>query len=154
MGKYRIKISYQTGDSFHFEDCYNYLELTWDDIDVAKENLIRIKEHYEMYQGINVHRSGISRDEWFKKNGNKDWFVNSPKLFSKKTNCAIDEKSKDRVGDGNWEYRPDSYMAEHCLHLITDNGVKMQLSAFWTGYFETLYSAEIELDESDMKITF
>lgn len=41
---YRIKISYSTGNSFGSEDTWDYLELTWKNLDVAKENLQRIKE--------------------------------------------------------------------------------------------------------------
>jgi hypothetical protein len=59
-----------------------------------------------------------------------------------------------QVGEGNWGYRPDEYYATNCLKLKADNGNSMQLSAFWCGYFETLYGAEIEADDSDMKISF
>lgn len=51
---YRIKISYLTGDSFGTQDTYDYLELTWKNLDIAKENLQRIKEHYELYEAVKV----------------------------------------------------------------------------------------------------
>jgi hypothetical protein len=73
--EYRIKISYQTGDSFHSEDAEDYLELTWKNIDIAKENLQRIKEHYEMYKGINScssYMKNLSKEEWFEKNKDKN----------------------------------------------------------------------------------
>jgi len=156
MTEYRIKISYRTGDSFHNEDTERTLELTWNNLDIAKENLQRIKEHYEMYKGCNNHYSKPTREQWYEQNKNKVWFVNKPKLYCISSDCAIDdnEKTKKAVGKGNWEYRPDSYFAEQCLYLKADNGNEMQLSAFWCGYFESLYGAEIELNNSDMKISF
>lgn len=155
--EYRIKIYYETGDSFHNEEVEAYLELTWKNLDIAKENLQRIKEHYEMYQDINsryYRATKMSKEEWFEKNKDKEWFVNKPRLFCISSNQAIDEKNKCKVGEGNWEYRPDEYYAENCLKLKADNGNVMQMSAFWCGYFETLFSAEIEIDNSDMKINF
>ena len=54
---YRIKISYLTGDSFGTQDTYDYLELTWKNLDIAKENLQRIKEHYELYEAVDSYRT-------------------------------------------------------------------------------------------------
>ena len=48
--KYQIMISYETGNSFGTEDREELLELDWDDLIVAKQNLNRIKEHYEYYK--------------------------------------------------------------------------------------------------------
>ena len=154
MAEYRIKISYATGNSFGSEDTTDYLELTWQNIDIAKENLLRIKEHYEMHRNIEGYGSKLTKEQWFAKNKDKEWFVNKPKLFCISSNNAIDEKDKKKVGEGNWEYRPDDYYAGHCLNLKADNGNSMQISAFWCGYFETLYGAEIEVNNDDMKISF
>lgn len=150
--EYRILVKYSTGDSFKNEDTSDYLELTWKDIAIAKENLSNISEHYKMYRAISndwKKRSGQYAD-----NKSKDWFVNVPKLFCISSNYAIDEKDKARVGENNWEYRPDYYYAEHCINLKTDIGTKMQMSCFWTGYFESLYSVEIEVVNDGMKIEF
>ena len=155
MSKYKIKISYTTGDSFHTEDTFDYLELDFNDLDIAKENLQRISEHYKMYKELNYnYYRDYSREEIIAENINKPWFVNMPKLFCISTGNAMDEKYKQTVGIGNWEYRPDSYYSEHCLKLKADNGNEMQISAFWSGYFETLNCVEIVVDESDMKINF
>ena len=54
---YRIKISYSTGNSFGSDDTWDYLELTWKDLDIAKENLQRIKEHYTLYEGVDGYRT-------------------------------------------------------------------------------------------------
>lgn len=45
--KYKIKIDYQTGDSFGSSDESQYIELGWNDLESAKESLKRIKNHYE-----------------------------------------------------------------------------------------------------------
>ena len=152
MAEYRIKISYCTGNSFGSEDTWEYLDLTWKNLDVAKENLKRIGEHYTMYTDLEGYRT--NKYELFDKNKDKEWFVYKPKLFCISSNNAIVEKDKKKVGDGNWEYRPDDYYAGHCLKLKADNGNTMQISAFWCGYFETLHEAEIEVNNDDMKIKF
>jgi hypothetical protein len=154
MAKYRINISYRTGGSFGNSDENQLLELSWSDLDVAKENLLRIQEHYTMYRSINDSYSKKSKETEFTENIDKPWFVFVPKLFCISSNRAIDEKDKEKVGEGDWEYRPDDYYAENCLNLKTDSGNEMQMTAFWCGYFESLYSAEIIPDRSDMKITF
>jgi hypothetical protein len=152
----KIKISYTTGDSFGHNDKEDYLELTWQNLDNAKENLNRIKEHYEMYRsfkGYNFEKKE-TRQQIVDRNRSKEWFVNMPKLYCISTGNTINEKDKEKVGEGNWEYRPDPYYAERCLYLKADNGNSMQLSAFWIGHFEILHGAEIEIDNSDMRISF
>jgi len=154
MSKYRIKISYSTGNSFGSQDTTDYIELVWNSLDVAKENLQRIKEHYDMYCGVDSYNTPKKKADKFAVCKDKEWFVNKPKLYCISNNSAIDEKDKVKVGLGNWEYRPDYHYATYCLYLKADNGNQMQLSAFWCGYFEQLQEAEIEIDDTDMKITF
>lgn len=151
MGKYKIEIHYATGNSLNSEDCFDDLELTWDDLNVAKDNLQRIKEHYKMTQELNSYSNKKSRDEIIEENKNKPWFVNVPKPFVPKSNVFITEASALKLKKENWEYRPDFYSAESCLLLKADNGNTMQMSAFWIGHFEHLYGAEIKIDNSDMK---
>lgn len=153
--EYKIVIDYRTGDSFKNEDVIETLDLTWTLLDVAKENLQFIKEHYIQYQNLNDYNYGKlkkTREETY--DLNKEWFVNEPVLFSIKNNNLITEKDKKRLGDGNWEYRPDPHLAEICLYLKTDTGKKMRMKAFWCGYFEQLYSAEIEIDKTNLRIEF
>jgi hypothetical protein len=45
--KYTIEIHYQTGDSFHTEECVKSIEPTWENLEMAKQSLKRIKNHYE-----------------------------------------------------------------------------------------------------------
>ena len=155
LPKYQIKISYTTGNSFESEDEERFLDLTWENVEVAKENLRRIASHYEMYKDIEESYSKKKKPEqWYKESNSKSWFVNSPKLFCINSNCAINEKDKDKVGKDNWEYRPDTHIANYCINLITDDGTQMRMGAFWRGHFQTLNEAEIEVDNSDMKISF
>lgn len=154
---YKIKIQYHTGDSFKSEDLEEYLDLTWENLDVAKENLQRIKEHYTQYQECNDYYYGRNKTnvEIYKGNMDKDWFVlKNDKILNKLNNCYITEKEAKQIGQDNWEIVPVDYFAQHCLKLKTDGGIDYQLTAFWCGYFERLYSAEIEIDNSDMKINF
>jgi len=48
--QYNINISYQTGSSFHTEECEELIERDWKDVDKVKECLQRIQNHYEFYQ--------------------------------------------------------------------------------------------------------
>ena len=151
---YKIKMDYSTGNSFGSEDMIGYVDLEWTNLNVAKENLQRINEHYKQYENISHCRTMSKKYELYEENINKDWFVYKPRLISKLNGCAIDEKEKNRIGEENCEYVPDDYFAQYCIILKTDDGKDYQMSAFWCGYFEQLYSAEIEIDNSDMKILF
>jgi hypothetical protein len=64
---YKIKYSYRTGDSFHTEELENILEYEWEDLDIAKDSLKRIKEHYKWYEGIESHSrfsEKIPKPDW------------------------------------------------------------------------------------------
>lgn len=116
---YCIKISFETGDSFSSHDEVDTLELKWEDLDVAKKNLKRIREHYEWYGKL--HGLFVNPNEY------KELKKKRPKFVPK-------------------EY-------DGCIELLTDKGKTVQISAFWVGYFETLYSAEIieePYSDSDM----
>lgn len=152
--EYKIKVYYSTGNSLHSEDTSDHVEYSWKSLNCAKENLKRIKEHYEMYQQLNGYRNDLTKDQILNKNKNKPWFVYQPKPFNKETGCAIDEKDKKKLGKSGWEYRPDEYYAELNINLITDDNCSLQIHAFWCGYFERLHSAEIEINKDDLKIKF
>lgn len=62
--KYKIMISFQTGDSFNSEDREELLELEWNDLSIAKQNLQRIKEHYEYFTDSFVPRKDRLRPDW------------------------------------------------------------------------------------------
>lgn len=48
-----------------------------------------------------------------------------------------------------WFCKDDEDIWEHYLILQDDEGNPIKLNAFWCGYFETLYSAEIIIDSDD-----
>lgn len=50
---YDIELYYRTGDSFESKDIHDRLGVTWKDLDLAKENLERIKQHYLYYRQNN-----------------------------------------------------------------------------------------------------
>lgn len=54
---YRIKIEYCTGNSFGSNDEIRCIDLEWQDLNVAKQNLQRIDEHYKQYENISHCRT-------------------------------------------------------------------------------------------------
>lgn len=72
---YRIKYTYDTGDSFRTESgVESTLEFSWKNIEIAKANLTRIKEHYELYKELGY--SNFEEQQAQLKNAAKnDWFA-------------------------------------------------------------------------------
>lgn len=60
--KYEILVRYKTGDSFKTYDNETTIELRWNNLDIAKENLKRIKAHYEWYYDHNESYRWKERD--------------------------------------------------------------------------------------------
>lgn len=114
MTQYKIKYFYHTGDSFHTEDCEDILESSWENLEVAKEALKRIKEHYTWYELI------------------CDW-----------ERYSHIHKKSDKPKPPKWWDVKSPYDAHYCLNLPLDNGKEFQFSAPWCGYFEGLYGAQI-----------
>lgn len=64
-------------------------------------------------------------------------------------------KDKKEYSSQPW-FTDESYW-QHSLFVEKDDGSPQQISAFWVGYFERLYSAEIIVEndvDNDMKIEF
>lgn len=118
---YQIEISYSTGDSYSTEDRERRIDFVWSDLEVAKENLRRIEEHYKMYQetGRNYH---MPFKEIKRKYGKEDWFVDITTI----------------KGPTDPEF-----IVNHSINLVKDDGEDFRYSVFWTGYFEHLYGASI-----------
>jgi hypothetical protein len=74
---YQIEYFYKTGDSVRSENLTERLEAKWTNLDVAKDNLRRIREHYQYYTSNHVHCYYRKID--LKKSNleasAKDWFV-------------------------------------------------------------------------------
>lgn len=110
---YKIKIDFETGNSFGSEEYEDFIEYEWSNLKMAKESLQRIKNHYKVYQETDGYR-----------------------------------KPKQPTPEGViW----DTELKYVLLELISDDGVPFRYSSFWTGYFEILYSAEIIVNDTDMK---
>jgi ADP-dependent phosphofructokinase/glucokinase len=126
---YKILISYQTGDSFRSYDEEQYLETTWEDIDIAKENLQRIKEHYEWVQSHGRFSDGpLPIPRFIKPRNKKDKIVEH---YKNPTHTQI-----------QFEY-------EYYIPIKLDDGTEEICCAFWNGYFQTLYRAKIVSTEDD-----
>jgi len=122
--KYKININYDTGDSFnHYSDIDQELSPTWENIEVAKINLKMIQEHYKYHLDL----TSIGRMHYDKK--------------------VLEEKQKEMEKK---PWYPSEY-PDVTMDLISDNGDRINIITFWTGYFESLNSAEIVPDTSDMK---
>jgi hypothetical protein len=104
--KYNIKIIYDTGDSFHSEyGVEDIVELNAS-LELAKENLNRIKDHYEYYQALDNqdgwrYRHGTPKerekiDNIIKIAPEKPWFVKEYD-FSLKL-LVEDDEEKQKIG--------------------------------------------------------
>lgn len=126
---YTIEVTYTTGNSFNSEEVTDNINLAWNDLELAKQCLKHIKEHYDLYCEFN--QSGWSRD---------------------RKNDEILKDADSRIwarGESDPYYLSD-------LYAECDDGDWRQVSTnMWCGYFETLHSAEIvTIGESDMKVVF
>lgn len=124
---YDIRIKYRTGNSFDSEDCIGALNGSWN-IETAKENLKRIKAHYEAHQNRNNYYSLGSHkkaEEHFEELKKEPWFpANNNELYRA------------------WEFK---------IRLKENDGSSKEYHVFWTGYFETLYGGEIvSVKDDDM----
>ncbi len=131
--KYIIKMKYQTGNSFGSSMAEDPVELSWENLDIAKENLKRIKEHYLFYR------------EWY-----AAW--RKPDLEELKKNAEIKPWFVHRIPGGF----SDDFL--HNIMLKLDSGEEHQYYAgMWCGHFERLMEAEIIPEpgqDSDMFISF
>lgn len=126
MANYQIKISYQTGDSFSTEDDEKILEYQWNNLEIVRENLQRIKAHYEWYNSTSNDRD-------------QKWKKTVPKFCAPHTSSKWGASSK----------------YDYSILLLADNGKsEYQLYPFWVGYFESLHCVEIVIDSSKDKIYF
>ncbi len=133
--RYKIQITYDTGGSdYHATGVKSFIEeLSWDDLNIVKQNLKYIEEHYIAYcifKDYNVSKKkyaevldAIKNCFWF-----EPWSTGNKKIF----------------------------FNDNCLNLKGDNGEKVCVrGAFWCGYFETFVNAEIvDTFDSDMKVEF
>ena len=73
---YKIEYTYSTGNSFgRAPDVTDQIELEWNNLEVAKQNLQRIKEHHDFNQKIESYLARANRLEIIEAHRSKDWFV-------------------------------------------------------------------------------
>jgi len=122
---YRIKYHYTTGDSFHTEKREDLLEYEWNDLDIAKECLKRIREHYRWYRY--VERSNIydevKKPEWHK--------VKTEKILRDNNHCLINIPMDNGIEIQLWPPWVGYFELLHGAEIIvdekTDNDMKFEL---------------------------
>jgi hypothetical protein len=158
--KYQIKAYYSTGDSFSNSDTEDIIEISWDNLDVAKANLKRIQEHYKQYEELESWRiTQEAKQEILLNNSEKDWFVKKLIFIStkeekgKKYRFIIDKNNceKEKSQRGVITEEIDETTAQHQIILYTDDSKPFQFWCPWCGYFERLNSAEILHVDNDLK---
>lgn len=127
--KYTIEVYYSTGNSFGSGEETQCINLAWNNIDLAKQCLKHIKEHYDLYCEMDKYsfKKGRTDSEILEDALSKEWCQKKPL---------------------------DKYTIE--LSALCDDGQwRTVCTDMWCGYFETLHSAEIVCkSDADMKITF
>lgn len=102
--KYYIEIYYETGDSNGNYDMTSDIGITWDNIDIAKANLKRIKEHYEWHQSKYKYF-------WDDKKNKK---VKKPKFVDSQFDQCFN-----MITDDGKEFRISAYWCGHFENLYT-----------------------------------
>lgn len=76
--RYTININYDTGDSFtHQSGVEQTIDLEWDDLELAKQNLQFIKEHYDLYKLSRAYGKAAEYEEKLKEAETKEWYKKS-----------------------------------------------------------------------------
>lgn len=117
---HKLKITYDTGDSFHHEyGVTGEVDLKWTKLEKAKKALKDIEAHYKWYMIMN-----------------KEWNVDKN-----------DQKKATRIAEkAGWYNRQYPQVS---VLLEDDEGKRVNVSAFWCGYFETLVGVDVESSPED-----
>ncbi len=119
---YKIIVEYETGDSFGSWDASDEIG-PWTNLDIAKENLLRIKEHYEIYKDFEY-------SDYYKCNeSTKRQFLNETGLSEIPRWLAP-----------HWQRNIILLNDDECPYIVHVN---------WAGYFERLSGASIRRAEED-----
>jgi hypothetical protein len=126
---YTIDVKYTDGNSFRHYEVVETLKFSWN-IDVAKENLKRIKNHYESYNNRNGYVA-----------------------------CMLGDKEVsllEFIKTQPW-YDEDSWSGS--IIFLQNDGSSIDFSTPWTSYFASLIGAKIvvaineEEDGDEMEFT-
>ena len=111
---YAVKIIYDTGDSFHRETGVEHiLDLTFTDLEKAKQALKDIEAHYTFY--LKMHEYDMSKrqkDRVHRGARKQPWFASDEYPF-------------------------------YSVLLENDAGLRVEERTCWCGYFETLVGGDI-----------
>jgi hypothetical protein len=121
---YVINIYYRTGDSFHTVETEDLIGCAWHDLNLAKQSLKEIKEHYNFITDHECLRTKTAIKKAVKKAKQFNWCI-------KQTN--------------------DMFDIQYNIMLECDDGKRRKVHVFWYGYFEQLLSAEIVIEDEDSK---
>ena len=87
MKKYMITAFYTTGDSFSTYEATHNVELKWDNLEIAQENLERIRSHYIWYRDSEdrYQQKSIPQPKWHKNLSKNltDFFLQKHIIFLK-----------------------------------------------------------------------
>ena len=153
--KYKIKYQYQTGDSYSSEIKEDFLELTFENYENAVNNLNYIKQHYEQVKDLEGYTDvDLENGEILFNNSNKKWFVKKINKVAYKGNYSkynlitVSDKNKDILEKEGYTIieEIDEYVAKNSIILYADNGNQFKFSPPWCGYFESLKSIELVID--------
>ena len=127
---FRILCTYETGNSFNKEQDTDYIPITWEKIEVARDSLRRVAEHYRAFRAIHTRsycrsqEEKAEQDKALKEASTKEWYVD---VYGEIGGSII---------------------------IKTDNGKDYQFWPPWIGYFERLFTAEIVSDHREDRMVF
>jgi hypothetical protein len=122
---YEIEYCWDTGDSNGSKNgLLSILEGTYKNIEIAKENIKRIAEHYEYYRLMN-----------------DTWAIRCYKGKEKAQKEKERNKKLEEAKSKPWYNEKYDFV----LKLLADNGKEYEISAPWCGYFDRLNSVRVIL---------
>lgn len=151
--KYAFKYTMNCHGQNYFE---KYFDLRHNNLDIAKENLRRIGEHYSQYKNK-------KDEEILKANQDKPWFVKDEKLCvffihdtDKKYQIISEDQKKDFQDESQYQLGTfiDNITAHFYIRLLNDENEPVVFLCPWCNSLDKLNSFEIEEIDSDLKLTF
>ena len=121
--KYSILLSYNVNNWYEKDKVT--LPTTYTDIDIAIENLRRIKEHYEMLVAIQNSYGDITTADYI----NKEWFVYKEDILVNGLRRSDDYVIPTNISSNLITYEHSPITAENYVKLLTDDGNSEYLSS-------------------------
>lgn len=129
-----------------------FINFEWSNLEIVKENLNAIKEHYEFFKKVCEIRSN-EKNKFIQdciKDNKSFWLVKC--LIPTHKGQKIDENQIEKFGKENviWEYRESETI--HYLNLKKDNGELFEFCPDWTDYRTSLIW--IKISQKILKFKF